>query len=60
MRRIKKIKVFRKRAQPNQRVTIESISLACERFFLSRGMPNREAFTGWGRPSPKQEEDELA
>jgi hypothetical protein len=57
MHRAKKIKVFRKRFKPNQKVTIQSISLACEQFFISRGMPNRESFTGWYRPSVKQEED---
>jgi hypothetical protein len=60
MHRTKKTKVFRKRPKPNQKVTIQSISLACEQFFLSRGMPNREPFNGWNRPSVKQEEDELA
>ena len=59
MHRTKKTKVFRKQFKPNQKVTIQSISLACEQFFLSRGMPNREPFAGWNRPSVKQEEDEL-
>jgi len=44
-------------SKPNQKISIETISLACERFFISRGMPNREPFTGWGKPSPKQEEE---
>ena len=60
MHRTKKTKVFRKLPKPNQKVTIQSISLACDQFFLSRGMLNWEPFKGWNRPSVKQEEDELA
>jgi hypothetical protein len=60
MHQTKKIKAFRKLPKPNQKVTIQSISLACERFFLSRGMPNREPFTGWNRPQVREEGDELA
>jgi len=60
MRQTKKTRTFRKRTKSNPKVTIQSISLACERFFLSRGMPDREPFIRWGRHAVRQEEDELA
>jgi hypothetical protein len=60
MHRRNKPKTFRKRAKPNPKVTIQSISLACERFFRSRGMPNQEPFTGWIGFRVRQEEDELS
>jgi hypothetical protein len=60
MHRTNKSKTFRKRPKPNQKITIQSISLACEDFFRSRGMPNREPFTGWRRLAVRQDEDELA
>lgn len=61
MHRTNKSKTFRQRPKPNQKVTIQSISLACEDFFRSRGMLNREPFTRWrSRSAVRQDEDELA
>jgi hypothetical protein len=56
MRRTKKIKAFRQPPKWNQKLSIQSISLACEKFFVSRGMPNREPFRGWSKSSGMQRE----
>jgi hypothetical protein len=65
MPRTKKITVVRKQTKIPWRVSQRTISLACDQFFIARGMLNREPFNQWRKSTAKrenedEEEDQLA
>jgi hypothetical protein len=45
------------RNRRKSRISIRSISLACDQFFRSRGMSPKESFNGWHKSRPTNHED---
>jgi hypothetical protein len=58
MRRPKKINVVQQPSKIPWRVSQRSISLACDQFFIARGMLNREPFNQWRRSTAKPESED--
>gem|GEM_PF-6013336 len=57
MPRTKKTRIIRKQTKIPWRVSQRSIALACDQFFIARGMLNREPFNQWRRSSAKRDDD---
>jgi hypothetical protein len=48
------------RTRRKSRISARSVSLACDKFFRSRGLSLKESFNGWHRSHPTNREDQPA